>query len=127
MVIACTRSNDKSIKEDSMRIADSIAKAENEIAQMEALRRDSLARVEQAKYDAMISQCEKAEKTYNNYARKYREGSGDYYTEAYEAYERYRVKYEALLEVIDNFTPEQFARVQEIERKLIKPGGLLWG
>lgn len=128
---ACSQSGGQSVNEDSIRIADSVARVEAEAAQKEALRQDSISQAETAKYDDMISACEKAENTYNKYAKKVEEGDyedpTDYSELASDAYERYRVKYEALLEVIDNFTPEQFKRVQKIEKKLISPDGLLWG
>lgn len=128
VITACSHSKENSINEDSIRIADSIAKVESEAAQREALRQDSLARVEHAKYNEMIAECEKEEKSYNYYSGKVLnppEGDyTDYYTPAMKAYERYRAKYEAILEVIDNFTPEQFARVQEIEKNLGDP---IWG
>lgn len=119
--------------EDSVRMADSIANVRAEEERLEAARQDSIARVESERYDKMLSECEAAMNLSNKYILKVKNQmfdenyDPDNYEKARVSYEKYEKKYKEILKVIDNFTPEQFERVQKMEKKIISPVGILWG
>lgn len=119
--------------EDSVRMADSIANVRAEEERLEAARQDSIARVESERYDKMLSECEAAMNLSNKYILKVKNQmfdenyDPDNSEKARVSYEKYEKKYKEILKVIDNFTPEQFERVQKMEKKIISPVGILWG
>ena len=118
-------------KDDSIRIADSIAAEQAEKAQEAALQQEAMQSEELAKYDKMIAECEAAALQSNKYLKKVididNNDGVDYYEKAVKAWQNYEKKYKEILKVIDNFSPEQFKKVQDIEKKVINPDGYLWG
>lgn len=125
--------NPNSKHDDSIRMADSIANLKAEEQRLETARQDSIARAESERYDKMLTECEAIMRTYNKYINKRQlQGFDDddetnYIEKAVKSYEKYEEKYQDILKVIDNFSPEQFERVQKMEKTIINPNGILWG
>lgn len=133
ILIASCSSNSKKQEEEeaSLQQADSIGAVEAENARKESLRQDSIKRAEMERYDQMISECEYLANKYNKAVKKYQnfingseeEDPGDPNID----YEKFRNKYQQIILIIDNLSPEQFKRVETIEKTTISPIGILWG
>ena len=129
-LLSCSTNDRNQAIEDSIRRADSIARIEEENARIEALRQDSIMQAQSAKYDKMISECEALAKKYNRSIKKYQDydyESGEEMGDPASDYEKFVKKYKQIIEIIDNLSPEQFKRVENIEKTTIHPNGILWG
>ena len=121
MLMASCSSNGTSEKEDSTRIADSIAQVEvaNELARQDSIRQDSIAKVEKAaqqaaQYDDLVNQFVSA---VNNIDNAHKKGN---YSNMHSLVNKYNTIHNQINKVKKDLSSEQLSKVKNAEKKYKK-------